>query len=94
MNESLKLNTDSKETNPTLYMRKWRARNPDYYKKRAATLEGKLKARQQRKNHLSVDHDHSTGAVRGILCNACNRALGTFGDTVEGLERALGYLKP
>lgn len=42
---------------------------------------------------LSVDHDHGTGAVRGLLCRRCNIALGMLGDSVEGLERAVRYLK-
>lgn len=40
-----------------------------------------------------VDHCHETGVVRGILCNLCNTGLGKLGDNVEGLEKALEYLK-
>jgi len=40
-----------------------------------------------------VDHDHKSGAIRGILCKPCNTALGAFGDSVEGLMRALEYLR-
>lgn len=39
-----------------------------------------------------VDHDHSSGKVRGILCHPCNTALGNFNDDPEILERALKYL--
>lgn len=46
-----------------------------------------------RKNRACVDHDHATGKTRGILCVACNRSLGTFGDSVAGLRRALDYLQ-
>jgi len=39
-----------------------------------------------------VDHDHQTGQVRGILCFACNGALGQFQENVAWLSRALEYL--
>lgn len=40
----------------------------------------------------NVDHCHKTGEVRGLLCSGCNRGLGYLGDSLEGLERAKGYL--
>lgn len=40
-----------------------------------------------------VDHCHSTGKFRSILCNPCNIALGKFEDDIARLEAAIAYLK-
>lgn len=41
----------------------------------------------------AVDHDHKTGAVRGILCRKCNVAIGQLKDDPETLRRAVNYLE-
>lgn len=40
-----------------------------------------------------LDHCHSTGNIRGVLCNSCNTALGKFKDNITILEKAITYLK-
>ena len=41
---------------------------------------------------LHVDHDHSTGKVRGILCFRCNNALADFGEDPDILRKAASYV--
>lgn len=44
-------------------------------------------------NDCSVDHDHETEEIRGLLCNTCNRALGMLNDNKQTLYSAIRYLK-
>lgn len=41
----------------------------------------------------SVDHNHTTGEVRGLLCGNCNTALGLFYESEDTLLNAISYLK-
>lgn len=40
-----------------------------------------------------IDHDHKTGAVRGLLCPQCNTGLGMFRDSKTHLVSAIEYLE-
>lgn len=41
---------------------------------------------------LVQDHNHKTGALRGLLCNRCNMCLGSFGDDIAGIMVVVNYL--
>jgi hypothetical protein len=75
---------------------------PEQYRKLLEQQDGKCAICGTSEGHrskyrqicrLSVDHDHKTGIVRGLLCNNCNRGLGRFKDSAPILEAAVRYLK-
>lgn len=45
------------------------------------------------KEKLCIDHSHSTGKVRGILCHKCNLILGFANDDPTLLRAAVDYLE-
>ena len=42
--------------------------------------------------NLCIDHDHSTGKVRGTLCSRCNQALGLMRDNYRNIIKLANYL--
>jgi len=46
----------------------------------------------QKIGDMRVDHCHTTGVIRGLLCDHCNRGLGFFRDNAGWLLNAAGYI--
>jgi len=44
------------------------------------------------RGYFVVDHCHTTGKVRKLLCNNCNTALGLVGDNTHILQKMIEYL--
>lgn len=47
----------------------------------------------QPSKNLVIDHNHSTGNIRSLLCGYCNSILGFSKENVDILEKAIRYLK-
>lgn len=45
------------------------------------------------KRRPAIDHCHSTGKIRGLLCMACNTTLGKYGDDPSKIRRLIEYLE-
>jgi hypothetical protein len=43
--------------------------------------------------NLAVDHCHTTGKIRGLLCKNCNTAIGLFKEDIDNMLRAIEYIK-
>lgn len=71
---------------------------PDDYLRMFAEQEGKCAccgteiSGHNMTDHLLVDHSHSTGKVRGLLCSRCNLVLGHVQDDPQVLVGMLAYL--
>ncbi len=91
----------------TEYMRAWNFRRrfglePDVYADMVEKQAGKCAAcgkpetqlayRTGKVQALAVDHNHTTGAVRGLLCRRCNVVIGLVEETSETLQAIDAYL--
>ncbi len=94
-NENKKSSYDS-YTRWELGLRKYNISTIEYAELLASQNDSCALCGKHSSNHrrrLSVDHDHKTGRVRGLLCDKCNKGIGCLGDSLEGLERAIKYLR-
>jgi hypothetical protein len=48
---------------------------------------------EDRPRAVHVDHCHTTGRVRGLLCESCNLGIGKFRDCPDSLRRAAEYIE-
>jgi len=55
--------------------------------------QGRCAICEQAKDKLGVDHCHTTGRVRALLCVSCNAALGLLQEDPALFDRAVAYLK-
>ncbi len=59
---------------------------------RKCAICGSTKTGDKSKIFFSIDHNHKTGKVRGLLCVHCNHGLGGFKDNPEFLASAIAYI--
>jgi len=55
--------------------------------------ETQIDFRTKKIRSLAIDHCHTTGKVRGLLCKKCNTAIGLLEDSPSLLREALKYLE-
>jgi hypothetical protein len=61
--------------------------------KKHIEFQGQTKKGDKGYHAAVVDHCHTTGKLRKLLCSACNLSIGQFNDSIETLEAAINYLK-
>lgn len=67
--------------------------SPDDYDTLVALQDGRCRICGSPAKRLHVDHDHGSGAIRGLLCGRCNRGIGMLGDSPDTLRRAAEYIE-
>jgi hypothetical protein len=67
----------------------------EYYNSMLAEQGGRcaICGSQAGKRRLSVDHDHTTNEIRGLLCTDCNFGLGILVDSIEHINIIISYLE-
>lgn len=69
------------------FNRMWKEQNGN-----CAICEVPMLPRGKKRFSASIDHNHETGEVRGLLCSRCNKGIGSLRDDPEVLQKAADYL--
>ena len=72
---------------PDIFNKMWDDQNGD-----CAICKQPMQPRGRAKSAATVDHNHETGIVRGLLCRGCNHGLGCLKDDPKVLQSAAEYL--
>lgn len=64
----------------------------DEYERRLSNQGGKCGICTVPLTRPNVDHDHTTGVIRGLLCTPCNQGVGFFRDSPVLLRAAADYI--
>jgi len=64
----------------------------DHQNGKCAICEASDAQNNRTSGRLFIDHCHTTGKVRGLLCSKCNHAIGQLNDDIELLKKAIKYL--
>ena len=54
--------------------------------------QGRCAICKQECDKLFIDHNHTTGKVRGLLCLNCNTGIGMFKDNISYMKSAIDYV--
>lgn len=74
------------------YLKKTYSLNQEEYTAMVDQVGGRCEICKREESNLHIDHDHTTGKIRGLLCLLCNTGLGKFRDNKEILREAIRYL--
>ena len=78
--------------NFNISLRQYQEMHDNQNGKCAICNEPETQMRSGKVRALAVDHDHKTGAIRGLLCSDCNTGIGKLKDNPKILQSAIQYL--
>lgn len=93
MRKAYMLRPENKEANYIRSLKRFYKMDYETYKLLFEKQKGLCAICSEKPNYrLAVDHNHTTGNVRGLLCRKCNLGIGFLRDNKDILQKAIDYL--